>query len=221
MIRAYPVFSVRPKLRQSRANLESPIPSNPVPDHELDGPLIARARAGDGDALDELVVRYQDRVFNMAYRILGNREDALDTSQEIFITVFRTLHRFEERARFSTWLYRVTVNRCRDELRRRATRKHARPRSLDAARAAHEENGGQADPPQMAIAGEASARIQAAIDGLPDDTREVMVLRDVEDCSYEEIAEILAIPVGTVRSRLHRARSLMRDALQPMLEGEA
>ncbi len=208
--------------------MESPIPSNPVQDHELDGPLIARARAGDGDALDELVVRYQDRVFNMAYRILGNREDALDTAQEIFITVFKTLHRFEERARFSTWLYRVTVNRCRDELRRRATRKHARPRSLDAARAADEENGGRADPPargpsppELAIAGEASARIQEAIDGLPDDTREVMVLRDMEDCSYEEIADILAIPVGTVRSRLHRARSLMRDALQPMLEGEA
>ena len=71
------------------------------------------------------------------------------------------------------------------------------------------------------MAGEASARIQAAIDGLPDDTRDVMVLRDVEDCSYEEIAEVLSIPIGTVRSRLHRARSLMRDALQPMLEEEA
>jgi len=209
-------------------NLESPIPSNPVQDHDLDGSLIARARAGESDALDALVVRYQDRVFNMAYRILGNREDALDTAQEIFLTVFKTMHRFEERARFSTWLYRVTVNRCRDELRRRGTRKHTRPRSLDAVRAGDEQDGGRADPParglspeESAIAGEAGATIQAAIDGLPEDAREVLVLRDVEDCSYEEIADILSIPVGTVRSRLHRARGLMRDALRPMLEEKA
>ncbi len=102
-------------------NLESPISSKSVPDPERDAALVAQARTGDPAAFDALVVRYQDRVYNMAFRMLGHREDALDVAQEIFLTVYRSLARFQAKARFSTWLYRVTVNRCRDELRRRGT----------------------------------------------------------------------------------------------------
>ena len=118
-----------------------PNSSNPEPDQAL----IERARGGDREAFDALVVRYQDQVYNMSLRMLGNREDALDCAQEIFLTVYRSLERFEARAKFSTWLYRVTVNRCRDELRRRGMVKHTRPLSLDARRG--DEDNPAPDPP--------------------------------------------------------------------------
>ncbi|MHC4342215.1 MAG: RNA polymerase sigma factor, partial [Planctomycetota bacterium] len=102
--------------------MEAPITSNKIePEPGSDETLISRARSGDAAAFDALILRHQDRVYNMAYRMLGNREDALDLSQEVFLTVFRSLGRFEAKARFSTWLYRVTVNRCRDEIRRRGS----------------------------------------------------------------------------------------------------
>jgi len=194
--------------------------SNLEPDPHGDAPLVERARAGDRDAFDALVLRYQDRVYNMAFRMLQNREDALDTSQEIFLTVFRALAGFEEKARFSTWLYRVTVNRCRDELRRRGTVKHTRPASLDAAAAA-EPASGNPSPHQAAVGRETGEVIARAIDGLPEESREVLLLRDVEDLSYDDIAAVLSIPLGTVRSRLNRARTLLRERIRPILRGES
>ncbi|MHC4548973.1 MAG: RNA polymerase sigma factor [Planctomycetota bacterium] len=207
--------------------MKPPISSKPEPDAQADAELIAQARAGDRAAFDELIVRHQDRVYNMAYRILGHREDALDVSQEIFVTVFQSLERFEAKARFSTWLYRVTVNRCRDELRRRGTVKHTRPHSLDALTRADDEPR-RADPParhaspvEGAVARETEALVADAVRELPADAREVLVLRDVEDLAYEEIAEVLAIPVGTVRSRLYRARTLLKERIRPILEVES
>lgn len=187
---------------------------------------MAQARAGDRAAFDELVVRHQDRVYNMSLRMLGNREDALDVAQEIFLTVYKSLANFEAKARFSTWLYRVTVNRCRDELRRRSTVKHTRPRSLDARVNADDERGLEpeaavATPHESAVAKETHELVTAAIDGLPDESKEVLLLRDVEDLSYEEIAEVVEIPVGTVRSRLNRARTLLRERVRPILEVES
>ena len=184
---------------------------------------MARARSGDGAAFDALVGRYQDRVFNMALRMLRHREDALDVSQEIFLTVYRALGRFEAKARFSTWLYRVVVNRCRDEIRRRGTVKHTRPHSLDARRDADEERTGEPaarepSPADGLAARETQARVEEAIAELPEDAREVLLLRDTEDLPYDRIAEILDVPVGTVRSRLNRARTLLRERLQPILE---
>lgn len=184
---------------------------------------MERARGGDRDAFDALIVRYQDRVYNMAFRMLGNREDALDCAQEIFLTVFRSLGRFEAKAKFSTWLYRVTVNRCRDELRRRGMVKHTRPASLDApARTDGEE---RPDPParepspeETAVGRETAVVVERAIAALPEDARETLVLRDLQDLSYEEIAGVLEIPVGTVRSRLNRARTLLKERLRPILE---
>ena len=207
--------------------MEASISSKSEPDPQRDTVLVAQARAGDRTAFDELVVRYQDRVFNMAYRILGHREDALDVAQEIFLTVFKSLARFEAKARFSTWLYRVTVNRCRDELRRRGTVKHTRPRSLDAARKNDDDDrsmepaAAAATPEQQAAARETHELVSAAIADLPGDAREVLVMRDVEDLAYDDIAEILEIPVGTVRSRLNRARTLLRDRVRPILEVES
>jgi RNA polymerase sigma-70 factor (ECF subfamily) len=208
-------------------NLKPSISSNPEPDAQTDALLVAQARAGDRSSFDALILRHQDRVYNMAFRMLGHREDALDVAQEIFVTIFRSLDRFEEKARFSTWLYRVTVNRCRDELRRRTTVKHTRPRSLEASTArdpdgrADDPPAGGASPLEGAVAHETEELVAGAIRELPEDAREVLVMRDVEDLSYTEIADVLEIPVGTVRSRLNRARTLLRERIRPILEVES
>ncbi len=181
---------------------------------------MAQARRGDTAAFDDLVIRYQDRVFNMSYRMLGNREDAMDVSQEVFVTVFRSIGRFQERARFGTWLYRITVNRCRDELRRRGSVKHTRPASLSAGDTDPAAGVG-AGPVEQASARELQALLKRAIAELPEDVREVMLLRDTEDLAYEEIAAIVEVPVGTVRSRLNRARTLLKQRLAPLLEAES
>ncbi|HEX5137130.1 MAG TPA: sigma-70 family RNA polymerase sigma factor [Planctomycetota bacterium] len=189
-------------------------PADPARDAEL----VARARDGDRAAFDELVLRHEDRVFNMALRMLGNADDALDLAQEVFLSAYRALKGFESKALFSTWLYRVTVNHCRDEMRRRATVKHTRPRPLGAGRDADDP---PADPPARAASPFAAAAaresheiVAAAVAALPDDAKEALVLRDVEGLPYEEIAEILDVPLGTVRSRIHRARSLVRERLR-------
>ncbi len=191
----------------------------PIPSKD-DETLVAQARRGDTAAFDDLVIRYQDRVFNMSFRMLGNREDALDVSQEVFITVFKNLERFQERSRFGTWLYRITVNKCRDELRRRGSVKHTRPASLDAGDK-EPSAGVAAGPVAQASARELEALLEQAIAALPVDLREVMLLRDTQDLSYEEIAGIVDVPVGTVRSRLNRARALLKERLAPTLEAES
>ena len=206
-------------------NLRPPSTSNTPADLVGDAELVARARDGDRAAFDQLVIRHQDRVYNMALRMLGHPDDALDLAQEVFLSAYRALGGFEAKAAFSTWLYRVTVNRCRDELRRRSTVKHTRPRPLGA-RANPDDP--SADPPargasphELAVARESEAIIAAAVAELPGDAREVLVLRDVEGLAYEEIAHVLEVPVGTVRSRLNRARTLLRDRLREVLETES
>lgn len=191
-------------------------PSNPEAGPG-DAELVARARGGDRAAFDQLVLRHQDRVYTMAYRMLGNRDEALDAAQEIFLAAYRSLGAFESKARFSTWLYRVTVNRCRDELRKRGTVKHTRPASLEGP-------GNHAfDPPAPVAADPASAAetrerdeaVARAIASLPEETRAAVVLRDVQGLAYEEIAEVLGVPAGTVRSRIFRGRAQLRAALAP------
>ncbi len=200
--------------------MNKPISSN---EQHAEPRLIERAGRGDAAAFDELVVRHQDRVFNLAFRLLSSREDALDVAQEVFLTVYRQLANFEQRAQFSTWLHRVTVNRCRDELRRRATVKHTRPASLDAARAdqaSYDPVSPAASPTEQLVTAETRDLVLAAIDQLPDEAREILVLRDIQDLAYEEIADVLDVPVGTVRSRLSRARALLRDKIRPIVEGD-
>jgi len=199
--------------------LERRSSSNP-PAEPGDAELVARARKGDRAAFDGLVARHQDRVFTMAYRMLGHREEALDACQEVFLAAYRSLGAFEEKARFTTWLYRVTVNRCRDELRKRGFVKHTRPASLDATpdgTALEPPADPSADPARAAESRERDEHVARAIAALPEESRAVLVLRDVQGLAYDEIAAVLAVPVGTVRSRLFRARAQLRGALAPML----
>jgi RNA polymerase sigma-70 factor (ECF subfamily) len=179
--------------------------------------LLRRLRDRDESAFRELVETHRDRVFNITYRMLGDRAEAEDVAQEVFISVFKTIDAFREEAKFSTWLYRVTVNHCKNRIKYLA-RRHDRDRDeLD--ETSHETNGAAGEPrhaqPDRALEGaQLEVLLQEAIAHLDDDQRAVVVLRDVEDLSIEEICEITGLPDGTVKSRLHRARLVLRKRLQ-------
>lgn len=166
--------------------------------------LIARSRGGNTHAFDLLVERYQDRVYDLAYRITGHHADAQDAAQESFVKAYRSLRTFRGDAAFSTWLHRIAVNAALDAVRRR---RPASPAPSDTA-------GASLDPlADRAERVEARERIHRAIAALPLDQRVVVTLRDVQGWSYEEVAMIAEIPVGTVRSRLARGREALRAAL--------
>jgi RNA polymerase sigma-70 factor (ECF subfamily) len=180
--------------------------------------LLRRLRDRDERAFRELLDTHRDRVFNITYRMLGNRAEAEDVAQEVFITVFKTIETFREESKFSTWLYRVTVNHCKNRIKYLA-RRHDRDRDeLD--ETAHSVNGVNVDVPRAAQPDRAlhgaqmESLLQEAIANLDDDHRVVVVLRDVEDLSIEEICDITGLPDGTVKSRLHRARLALRKKLQ-------
>jgi len=167
--------------------------------------LIARSAGGDLDAYDRLVGLYQDRVYQVAYRITGNREDAWDAAQETFLNAFRSLPRFRGASAFSTWVHRIATNAALDLIRRRPPQP---PVSLeDVAVSAGD------DPAETATRSELQQRLHRAITSLPADQRVVVVLRDVQGLSYEEITAVLRIPLGTVRSRLSRGRESLRRQL--------
>jgi RNA polymerase sigma-70 factor, ECF subfamily len=180
--------------------------------------LLRRLRARDEAAFRELLDQQRDRVFNITYRMLGNRADAEDIAQEVFITVFKTIDSFREESKFSTWLYRVTVNHCKNRIKYKARRKERERDELDeTSRAANNATEGptpaiQADRALQGV--QMEALLQDAIANLDDDHRVVIVLRDVEDLSIEEICEITGLPDGTVKSRLHRGRLALRKKLQ-------
>jgi RNA polymerase sigma-70 factor (ECF subfamily) len=168
-----------------------------------DAALLAGSRRGDLSAYDRLVAAYQDRVYQTAYRITGHREDAWDAAQEAFLRAFKALRTFRGDAIFSTWMTRIAVNAALDVVRRRPP--HA-PVTAEIAAAGN-------DPSDEILRRDQQRRVQQAIAALPPDHRTVVVLRDVQDLSYEEIARTLRVPVGTVRSRLSRAREALRVAL--------
>ncbi|MGE0190975.1 MAG: RNA polymerase sigma factor [Planctomycetota bacterium] len=191
----------------------------PPPAGDPDRDLVKAAQAGASEAFDRLVVRHQDRVVRLARRITGDAETALDVAQTVFVRAWRGLSRFHGDSRFSTWLTRIAINQCRNELRRRRTLKHTRPASLDetspftgTSRAAN-----VADPgptlEEHAEARELGRALEDALRDLEPEAREILVLREVEALSYEDMAALLDVAVGTVRSRLHRARAALRTAL--------
>jgi RNA polymerase sigma-70 factor, ECF subfamily len=171
--------------------------------------LVARLRAGDRRAFEELVITYQHRIFGVAARMLGNRAEAEEIAQETFLRAHRALPEFRAEAPLGTWLYTIASRLCLNRLagsHRRLTRADE-----DALAAA------PTDEPDAAVALERSELDQAlreAIASLPEERRIVVVLRDLEGLTYEEIAEVLALAPGTVRSRLHRARLDLKAKLE-------
>jgi RNA polymerase sigma-70 factor (ECF subfamily) len=188
---------------------------------ELERSLLRRLRDRDERAFRELLELHRDRVFNITFRMLGNRAEAEDVAQEVFISVFKTIDHFREESKFSTWLYRVAVNHCKNRIKYLA-RRHDRDRDeLDESSQQHQATGAvsgapvRAAQPDRALEGAQMERLlQEAIGSLDDDHRIVVVLRDVEDLSIEEICDITGLPDGTVKSRLHRARLALRKKLQ-------
>ena len=185
---------------------------------EEDPALLQRLRDRDERAFRAIVEKHRDKVFNITLRMLGNRAEAEDLAQEVFITVFKTIDQFRQESKFSTWLYRVTVNHCKNRIKYLAVR-HDRDRDELDDTANKSTNGQIGAPmphaPDRALEGAQMEKLlQEAIAGLDDDQRVVVVLRDVEDLSIEEICEITGLPDGTVKSRLHRARLVLRKRLQ-------
>jgi RNA polymerase sigma-70 factor (ECF subfamily) len=183
-----------------------------------DAQLVEAALAGDREAFGDLVVRYQDRLFNLLVRIVGSREDAADAVQDAFIQAYQKLDSFRGESRFYTWLYRVAMNVGLSRRRRR------RPMaSLDEAKelAGDEPMDGAVAPADELVTQERAEQVHAALAHLGQEHRKILVLREIDGCSYETIAEILELPVGTVRSRLFRARVQLGEKLRSLWGEEA
>ena len=172
---------------------------------DQDVELVERYLAGDTAAFDELMRAHQDRVFGVCLRMLRDREAALDATQETFITVFRKADRFAGRSAFSTWLYRVAVNTCHDAARRSG--RH-RPESLPEATDPADERAGD-----EFAAVELRPDLEAAVESLPDEFRAAVVLSDLNGLALQTVAEILEVPIGTVKSRVFRGRKLLANML--------
>lgn len=179
-----------------------------------DAQLIDETLAGRSAAFGQLVTRYQDRLYNTLVHVTGNAEDARDAAQEAFIQAFTKLETFQRNAAFYTWLYRIAFNVAVSHRRRR------RPTaSVDQAREASGlEPMDPAEAPTEHLEREERARqVHEAIAELSEEHREVLVLREIDGCCYDTIAQILELPIGTVRSRLHRARLQLREQLKEVL----
>lgn len=180
-----------------------------------DAGLVAVAQEGNREAFGILVERYQERVLNLVYRRLNDREIALDVAQEVFIKAYRALPRFRGTARFYTWLFRIAINESTTAHRRRARQRAV---SLDA-----EGSEGQKvptpgderfEPGAEAQRFDERAMVRRGIAELEDDLAQVLLLRDIDQLSYQEVADTLEIPLGSVKSRLHRARGALRQVLR-------
>ena len=175
--------------------------------------LALRHRYGDPAAFEEVYRRFADMVFSLALRMSGDREEAADLSQETFLRIYRHLGRFRGRASLKTWIYRVTVNCCRSELRRRSRRRLER-RVESSAQRLEEVADERAGPEQLTLGHDLGRRLTEALGELPVAFREAVVLRDVHGLSYAEVGEVLGVRIGTVRSRIARGRERLRHRLE-------
>lgn len=186
-----------------------------------DRQLIERCRSGDREAFDELVRRYERQVYNLAYRLSGNYDDASDVVVEAFVRAFQGLHTFRGDANFGTWLHRVVVNTFLDMRKRSKGRQHISLEEqieLDGDTFTRQIEDTSPGPQELVEQEEREAVLQRAIAQLSPERRILIVLYHFENLSYEEIAQILKLPVGTVKSRLNRARLALREILEPSRE---
>jgi RNA polymerase sigma-70 factor (ECF subfamily) len=194
------------------------VPEQP---EESEKRFIERLRAQDERAFNELVQTYEHRVFRLVFRMLGRRDEAEDMAQEVFVQVFKAIGQFRGDAKLSTWIYRVSVNLCKNRIKYLARRHDGAQDELEpvAERAPLSQAkgvtfGDVARPDHMVEGYQIEQIVQACIAKLDADFREVLILRDVEDLSYEEIAEITGLADGTVKSRIHRARGMLKASVE-------
>lgn len=173
--------------------------------------LIERAIRGDARAFNELMSGQERRMYAVAMRMFGNKEDAEDCLQDAMLRIYRAISGFKFQSSFSTWVYRVTMNTCLDELRRRKSRPNT---SLDGLLdSGWSPTDGRDTPEQHALRSEVRGSIYAFIRELPEDMRAAVVLRDIQGLSYEDIAKALNANVGTVKSRISRGREKLREKI--------
>jgi RNA polymerase sigma-70 factor (ECF subfamily) len=185
----------------------------------LDTRLARLARKGDQRAFAEIVGIYKDKLYHLAYRMTGNRQEAEDVVQDAFLRVFKNLDRYDEKQKFSTWIYRIATNLCIDRLRKRRT-----VYSLDSESSEHDGLDGYSmlpsddrTPESELLLSETQRTIQQAMETLPAKYKSVMVLRYMQDLSLQEISEVLDMPVTTVKTRVHRGREFLRKKLENKL----
>jgi len=179
--------------------------------------LVQRAQMGDRVAVCELISRYERKTYNLAFRLMGNHADASDASQDALVRVYTRLQNFRGDSAFSTWLFRVVTNTCLDELRRRGRLRYASlddPMPTDEGVVQRQATTVDEGPTEWAERHEVQLAVQRAIRRLPDEYRVVVVLRDLHDYSYHEIAAVLGTSLGTIKSRLHRARQALRAIIR-------
>ncbi len=179
--------------------------------------LIEQCRKGQTAAFGELVRRYQDRLFNTVYRLVDSTEDAQDVVQEAFLHAYQSLDRFKGDAQFFTWLYRIAVNSAISlQRKQRSTVRLSVDRGGQGSVPEPHDVSEFSQPDQALERADEERRIQSALNRLSAEHRAVLILKDLEDQKYETMAEILQVPIGTIRSRLHRARLELREVLEKM-----
>ncbi len=191
---------------------------------ELEEKLLERLRAHDERAFNELVKTYERRVFGLVFRMLGNRAEAEDLSQEVFVQVFKAIGTFRGESKLSTWIYRIAVNLCKNRAKYLRVRHAGEQDELDEVAdrlplsQARNANVAQVARPDEAMAGrQVEEIVRQAIAEVDENFRECLILCDVEELSYEEIAEITQLPAGTVKSRIFRARAQLRELVERKL----
>jgi RNA polymerase sigma-70 factor (ECF subfamily) len=182
----------------------------------IDKRLINQALAGDRQAFSEIVERYKHKIYQLAYRMLGNRLEAEDVGQETFLRVFANLSRYDQSHKFSTWIYRIATNLCIDRLRKRKLtysldQEVAGTEGLDLYSQIPDE---QKTPEAEVITIELQQEVQQAMDQLPIQYKSIMNLRYIEDLSLQEISELVDLPVSTIKTRIHRGREALRKLLR-------
>jgi RNA polymerase sigma-70 factor (ECF subfamily) len=191
-----------------------------MPDSTSDQQLVARAQAGDRRAFDLLVLRYQQKVAGLVGRYIREPSEVLDVTQDAFLKAYRALGGFRGESAFYTWLYRITVNTVKNHLVSQGRRPPGE--DVDAEVAEQLDVGSrlreQATPERNLLTDEIARTVQDALDALPEDLRTAIVLRELEGLTYEEIATAMECPIGTVRSRIFRAREAIDKRLRPLLE---
>ncbi len=184
-----------------------------------DTALVKRAKDGDGKAYDELILLYKDAVYGIIFRMVRNKQEAEDLTQEAFIKAYNSINSFNEEYAFSTWLFKIATNNCIDFFRKRKLKTQSMDQTIrykdDTIKQEY------ADPEESSDRGlltsEKSQLIRDAIDQLPEKYRTAIVMRHTEEKSYEEIAQILKLPLGTVKARIFRAREMLKKSLKDIL----
>jgi len=203
-----------------RFSLDAEAGKGPKAGEDADVELIREFLKGNQSSFNRLVLKYQNKIFNLCYRMLGDQAEAEDVAQDVFVTLFRSVKTFRGDSLFSTWVFRITVNHCKNRLKYLTRRNYFRTQSLDQPLPTEEgevtpdvEDDGET-PEEILVTSEIQDLIQRKIGELDEEHRTAIVLRDIQGLSYQEIADILHLKEGTVKSRIHRARLELKEKLE-------